>query len=247
MKIRHLAFLLPAIFATQLSFAQQSTGSLAASAADNRPVISLAADAYREVQQDRVILTLSREARGAEAQAIADEVNKAINAVMESGKSNDALELKTGSYNLWPQQEYDVDGKKIAKTVYVARGEVIVSSTDMLQATRFIEEVSEQMNLANIAFDLTTEVRRQVESEIRAEAIQSFQDKARAVAREFGFDSYDIKNVQLRDSTNNMSPSPRFSMAQADMVQQAAKFSGPELEAGKERVTISLTGEISLY
>src|SRR5699024_7782349 len=99
------AFLLPALFATQLSFAQQSEGLVAASSGDSRPVINLSADAYREVQQNRVILTLSREERGEEAKAIADEVNKAINAVMESGKSNDKLELKTGSYNLWPQQE----------------------------------------------------------------------------------------------------------------------------------------------
>lgn len=247
MKIRHLAFLLPALFATQLSFAQQSQGLIAASSADSRPLISLSADAYREVQQDRVILTLSREARGAEAKAIADEVNKAINVVMESGKLNDKLELKTGSYNLWPQQEYDENGKRIPKTTYVARGEVVVSSTEMVEATRFVEEVSEQMNLSNIAFDLTTEVRREVENEIRAEAIQSFQEKARAVAREFGFDNYDIKYVQLRDSTNNMSPTPRFSVARAEMAQQAASFSGPDLEAGKERVTISLTGEIALY
>ncbi len=246
MKVRHLAFLLPALFVTQLSFAQQSERLTTNSSADSRPVINLSADAYREVQQNRVILTLSREARGEEARLIADEVNKAINAVMESGKNNDKFELKTGSYNLWPQQEYDEDGKRTSKTTYVARGEVIISSTDMVEATRFIETVSEQMNLSNIAFDLTTEVRREVENEIRAEAIQSFQDKARAVAREFGFDNYDIKYVQLRDSTNSMSPAPRFSVARAEMA-QAVNFSGPELEAGKEQVTISLTGEIALY
>ena len=246
MKIRHLAFLLPALFATQLSFAQQSEASVASHSADSRPVVNLSADAYREVQQDRVMLTLSREERGEEAKAIADKVNQAINAVMESGKGNDKLELKTGSYNLWPQQEYDAEGKRIAKTTYVARGEVIVSSVDMVEATRFIEADSEQMNLSNIAFELTSEVRRNIENEIRAEAIQTFQEKARAVSREFGFDNYDIKYVQLRDSTNNMSPVPRFSMAQAEMA-QSAKFSGPELEAGKERVTISLTGEIALY
>ncbi|NLB31525.1 MAG: SIMPL domain-containing protein [Alcaligenaceae bacterium] len=246
MKIRHLAFLLPALFATQLSFAQQSSGSIAASRAEDRPVINLSADSYREVQQDRVILTLSREARGTESQAIADEVNKAINAVMESGKANDTLKLKTGSYNFWPQQDYDEKGKKTGKTTYVARGEVIVTSTDMVEATRFVEEVSEQMNLSNINFDLTTEVRRQIENEIRGESIQSFQEKARAISREFGFDNYDIKYVQLRDSTSNMSPVPRMAMARADSLAEA-KFSGPELEAGKERVTISLTGEIALY
>lgn len=246
MRLSHLAFLLPALFAAQLSVAQSPNDATNTKVTDNRTVISLAADAYREVQQDRVILTLSKEARGEEAKALADEVNKAINAVMESGKTNQKLELKTGAYNLWPQQEYDAEGKRIAKTTYVARGEVIVSSVDMVEATRFIEAVSEQMNLSNIAFELTSEVRRNIENEIRAEAIQTFQEKARAVSREFGFDNYDIKYVQLRDSTNNMSPVPRFSMAQAEMA-QSAKFSGPELEAGKERVTISLTGEIALY
>ena len=244
MKIRHLAFVLPALLAAQLSFAQGSVTS--ARAADSRPIINLAADAYREVQQDRVILTLSKEVRGEEAQALADEVNRAINAVMESGKANDKLDLQTGSYNLWPQPEYDTDGKRTANTTYVVKGEVIVSSTDMVEATRFVEEVSEQMNLSNIAFTLTNEVRRQVENEIRAEAIQSFQDKARAVSREFGFDNYDVKYVELRDSSNSISPIPRLGVARAEMA-QAKSFAGPELEAGKEQVTITLMGEVALY
>ena len=123
---------------------------------------------------------------------------------------------------------------------------MIVTSTDMVEATSFVEEVSEQMNLSNINFDLTTEVRRQIENEIRGEAIKSFQEKARAISREFGFDNYDIKYVQIQDSTSNMSPVPRMAMARADSLAEA-KFSGPDLEAGKERVTISLTGEIALY
>lgn len=246
MRLSHLAFLLPALFAAQLSVAQSSNDATNTKVTDNRTVISLAADAYREVQQDRVILTLSKEARGEEAKALADEVNKAINAVMESGKTNQKLELKTGAYNLWPQQEYDENGKRTGKTTYVVNGEVIVSSTDMVEATRFIEQVSEHMNLSNIAFDMTTEVRRQVENEIRAEAIQSFQAKARAVSREFGFDNYDIKYVQLNDSSVIHTPTPRFRAAKAEMA-QAMDFAGPELAAGKERVTITLSGEIALY
>lgn len=245
MKNRHSLFLLPALFATQLVFAQQSD-DVNVARADNKPVINLSSDAYREVQQDRVRLTLSKESRGENAQKIADEVNKALNAVMESGKSNDKLELKTGSYNIWPQQEYDNNGKASGKTTYVARGDVIVSSVDMLEATRFVEEVHGQMNLSDIAFDLTTEARREVENEIRAEAIQSFQAKARAVSREFGFDNYDLKYIELKDDTNNMSPMPRMTMAKAEM-NQVSGFSGPELEAGKERVTITVVGEIVLY
>lgn len=246
MKLPHLAIVLSALFAAQLGFAQTTANNPASSRDDDRTVVSLAADAYREVQQDRVILTLSREARGEEPKALADEVNKAINTVMESGKDNQMLELKSGAYNLWPQQEYDENGKRTGTVTYVVNGEVIVSSSDMLEATRFVEQVSEHMNLSNIAFEMTTEVRRQVENEIRAEAIQSFQAKARAVSREFGFDNYDIKNVQLDDSSMTQTPMPRLSMARAEMV-QSADFAGPALSAGKERVTITVTGEIALY
>lgn len=246
MKLPHLAIILSALFAAPLSFAQTSGAAPASSQGDDRTIVSLSADAYREVAQDRVILTLAREARGEVSKTLADEVNKAINAVMESGKTNPKLELKSGAYNLWPQQEYDENGKRTGKTTYVVNGEVIVSSTDMVEATRFVEEVSEHMNLSNIAFEMTTEVRRQVENEIRAEAIQSFQAKARAVSREFGFDNYDIKYVQLNDSSTIHQPTPRLSMARAEMA-QSANFAGPALAAGKERVTITVTGEIALY
>ncbi|MDO5666556.1 MAG: SIMPL domain-containing protein [Alcaligenaceae bacterium] len=246
MKLPHLAFVLSALFASQLSIAQTAVDVASVSKDDDRTIISLAADAYREVQQDRVILTLSKEARGEESKALADEVNKAINAVMESGKGNAKLELKSGAYNLWPQQEYDENGKRTGKTTYVVNGEVIVNSSDMLEATRFVEQVSDQMNLSNIAFAMTTELRRQIENDIRAEAIQAFQDKARAVSREFGFDNYDIKFVQLNDSSSVYAPVPRLNMVKAEMAQGAA-FAGPDLAAGKERVTITVTGQIALY
>ncbi|NLA88306.1 MAG: SIMPL domain-containing protein, partial [Alcaligenaceae bacterium] len=121
MRLSRLAVLLPALFAAQLSLAQPSTNA-PTTTVDNRTIISLAADAYREVQQDRVILSLSKEMRGPEAKVLADEVNKAINAVLEAGKGNDKLNLKTGSYNLWSQQEYDDSGKPTGKAIYVVTG-----------------------------------------------------------------------------------------------------------------------------
>ncbi len=245
MRLSRLAVLLPALFAAQLSLAQPSTNA-PTTTVDNRTIISLAADAYREVQQDRVILSLSKEMRGPDAKVLADEVNKAINAVLEAGKGNDKLNLKTGSYNLWSQQEYDDSGKPTGKAIYVVTGEVIVSTEAMAEATSFIGQVSDHMNLSNINFEMTLETRRKVEDEIRAEAIQTFQQKARAVSREFGFDNYDIKYVQLHDSSVNNAPTPRFMGAKAESV-RSMDFAGPELSAGKERVSITLTGEIALY
>lgn len=245
MRLSRLAVLLPALFAAQLSLAQPSTNA-PTTTVDNRTIISLAADAYREVQQDRVILSLSKEMRGPDAKVLADEVNKAINAVLEAGKGNDKLNLKTGSYNLWSQQEYDDSGKPTGKAIYVVTGEVIVSTEAMAEATSFIGQVSDHMNLSNINFEMTLETRRKVEDEIRAEAIQTFQQKARAVSREFGFDNYDIKYVQLHDSSVNNAPTPRFRGAKAEAV-RSMDFAGPELSAGKERVSITLTGEIALY
>ena len=245
MRLSRLAVLLPALFAAQLSLAQPSTNA-PTTTVDNRTIISLAADAYREVQQDRVILSLSKEMRGPDAKVLADEVNKAINAVLEAGKGNDKLNLKTGSYNLWSQQEYDDSGKPTGKAIYVVTGEVIVSTEAMAEATSFIGQVSDHMNLSNINFEMTLETRRKVEDEIRAEATQTFQQKARAVSREFGFDNYDIKYVQLHDSSVNNAPTPRFMGAKAEAV-RSMDFAGPELSAGKERVSITLTGEIALY
>ena len=245
MRLSRLAVLLPALFAAQLSLAQPSTKAPTATV-DNRTIISLAADAYREVQQDRVILSLSKEMRGPEAKVLAEQVNKAINAVLEAGKGNDKLNLKTGSYNLWSQQEYDDTGKPTGKAIYVVTGEVIVSTEAMAEATSFIGQVSDHMNLSNINFEMTLETRRKVEDEIRAEAIQTFQQKARAVSREFGFDNYDIKYVQLHDSSVNNAPTPHFRGAKAEAV-RSMDFAVPELSAGKERVSITLTGEIALY
>lgn len=243
MKLSHLVIVLSTFLAAS---AQPSLAQSATTNETDKTVITLAADAFKEVPQDRVILTLTKEARGNDPKALADEVNKAINQVMESGKGNQQLQLQSGAYNLWPQPDYDDNGKRTAKVTYVVNGEVIVSSKDMVEATRFVEQVSEQMNLSNIAFEMSREVRQEVENEIRAAAIQAFQAKARAITREFGFDNYDIKNVRLEDSSMVQSPKPRLGVAKAAMA-QSADFSGPALSAGKERVTITVSGEIALY
>ena len=241
MKLSHLVILLSTLLAAQPSLAHS-----AGVTADERTVLSLAADSSKEVVQDRVVLTLSKEARGDDPKVLSDAVNKAINQVMASGKDNQKLELKNGTYNLWPQQDYDDNAKRTGKVTYVVNGEVIVSSQDLVEATRFVEQVSEHMTLSNIVFEMSTELRQSVESEIRAAAIQAFQAKARAVTREFGFDNYEIKQVRVDDSSMVQSPRPRLGVAKAAMV-QSEDYSGPTLSAGKERVSVTVSGEIALY
>lgn len=241
-----LIALLPVLVASQFNVAVASAYSASAKFGQVQPMVSLAASASREVEQDRTILTFSREQRGKDAQQLADEVNRAVNAVLEAAKANEKLSARSGSYAIWPQYEYDSRGKQSGEPFYTVRAEVIVTTADRLEATQFVEQVSEQMNLSSIDFDLSQSAREAVENDIRAEAIKSFQSKASAVAREFGFEGYELTQIQVEDSHHMRSPQPRMSMMRTAQAEEAMDFSGPQFEAGKAQVTVRVSGEIFL-
>ena len=199
-------------------------------------LVNISADVQEDVDADVVRLTLSKQITGLDQKAMSDELNQAINAVIEQAKKEPALTVKTGNYSFWSNNEKD-------KNDWIVRGEVIVTSQDFEKARALIAATSGQMNLDGINFSLSDTKRKESEARLIAKAAEAFRERAESVKTAFAAKEYTIQRVNLQTSRV---------MGNGDMVYRAAKglasySSEPvQLSSGKVSVQVMTEGEIAL-
>ena len=70
-----------------------------ATVGEGRMLVNISADVQEDVDADVVSITLSKQLEGQDQKALSDELNQAINKVIEMAKSDSALTVKTGNYS----------------------------------------------------------------------------------------------------------------------------------------------------
>ena len=166
MKLLRIAVLLPVLLSGTMAFAQTNAESQRIFKPEPESYVRVGAEAYREVREDRANVTLSKQLDGEDQRTLLREINLAMRNVVELGKDNSALELETGSYSIRRHVHYKKDTKEIDKITYTATGQVIARSRNFEELLAFVEAAHEDMLVGSISFDLSTDLRRQVEAEI---------------------------------------------------------------------------------
>ncbi|MGO3123498.1 MAG: SIMPL domain-containing protein [Advenella sp.] len=227
-----------------------------ATAQSTEPTLALSASASETVAQDTVTLTLTRELRGENQVDLSRSVNEAMNKIRDKAKSDKDLEVRTGSYQVWFERDNNrpvepaaagtrtVDAKDDSKAddaggIWVARGELLITSKNMEKASQFAADVDEDMALDGIRFSLSREARETIEKRLLAATTKAFKTRAQDAVTALEFGGYRIKSLRLGDVGQPESYQPRM------MAMRAAK-AGPAIEAGKETVTLSMEGAIFL-
>ena len=178
MKRLRYAVLLPVVLSGTLAFAQTDVESQRLFRPEPESFVRVGAEAYREVREDRANVTLTKQLDGEDQRELLREINLAMRNVVELGKNNGELELETGNYAIQRNVHYKKDTKEIEKITYTATGQVIVRSQNFDELLTFVEAAHEDMLVGDIRFDLSTDLRREVEKEILQEAIAAFRTKA---------------------------------------------------------------------
>ncbi|MVW79148.1 DUF541 domain-containing protein [Bordetella sp. 02P26C-1] len=224
----------PSAFAQspQASSVAQSAGTTAA------PELSLQASASMEVSQDVVRITLAAEF-DAESQA---QATSALSTVLdEAVKRTDGangVQVHTGGYNVWP---YTDDKGKIQN--WRARGEITLESQDFAAASALASKLSDKVAISQIAFTLSRQAREAAEEKLLKQAADAFRARAEAAAQAFGYQSYQLQQLELSGGGVSM-PGPRPMQAMA----KASLDSAPDvpLQADDVTVSLSVSGKVSL-
>lgn len=201
--------------------------------------IYLVALVQEEVDADTVRFTLSKQLSGENQQVLTEELNKAINAVIEKGKADKDLVVANGDYGFWSV------GEKGKNVLWEIRGEVVVTTKNFEKAREFIAATKEYMTLDGIRFFLSDEAKKKVESSLITKVAESFREKAQATTKAFGHQDYRIESVRL---DMNAGQDTRLLRA-AGVAVSAKSYSADtvELSSGKINVTVSADGSIVLH
>ncbi|MDO8419647.1 MAG: SIMPL domain-containing protein [Rubrivivax sp.] len=209
-------------------------------------VVSLSASASVEVTKDWLTVVFSTTREGADAAAVQSQLRQALDlALTEARKAArpGQLEVQTGAFSLYPRYA-PVNPKSPSGQPgivgWMGTTELVVEGRDT-QAIAQLTARIQTLSIARVGFSLSREAREKVEGEVSAQAIARFRARADAVARQFGFGGYTVREVNV--SSNEPGPMPPVMRAQAS---RAMADESLPVEAGKAVVTAAVSGSVQM-
>jgi predicted secreted protein len=225
----------------QFAAALIAASALAASAQTvpaPQDVLNLSASGTVEVAQDLVTLTLSTTKMGRDASLVQSQLKSALDAALaDARKAADPgqMDVRTGGFSIGPRYtNTGPDG-------WQGTAELVLEGRDLARIAQVAGRIA-TMTVAGVHFGLSREARVRVESDAQKIAIDRFRAKAAELARGFGFGGYALREVTVTSAEN--APGPRM-YAMAASASRAEAQPVP-LEAGKQAVTITVSGSVQL-
>lgn len=198
-------------------------------------LVSLRADAHREVPNDLLGAVLAAEAEGSDTAQLANEVNRTMQAALAVAKGYRGVSTRSGSYQTIPVY----DKGRIAR--WRVRQELRLQSTDIPAATELIGKLQASLVVNGMSLTVSPELRRQTENALLAEAVAAFQERARLVRDAMKAKDYRVRNLDF--SGDNPSPMPMYLLSRASA---GAARTQPAVEPGSTLIVVTVSGSIQL-
>jgi predicted secreted protein len=203
-------------------------------------IVQLSANAAVEVQQDILTINMSSTREAADANTVQAQLKTALDtALVEAKKTAIAgqLDVRTGNFSLYPR--YGKDGKING---WQGTTELVLEGRDFTKISATAGKI-QTLTIANVAFSLSREQRAKVETEAQHMAIDRFRAKAADIAKNFGMNSYSLREVAVNAGDQGYTPRPR--VASMSMKMSSSDDALP-VEAGKSTVTVTVSGSVQL-
>jgi predicted secreted protein len=213
----------------------------ATSAPTATPTLQLDAMASATIANDEMVVVLAVERDGQQIATLNEAVVSQINAAIAEARRVDGVRARLGSLSTYPNvtREGKPNGWRV-------RGELVLESRMLEQLSQLTGRLAEKMQLASVAFRLSSERRRTEEDRLLSEAAKSFQNKAARAATAFGFKSYQIRELSLRPG-GNFQPRPVYMSRSAEAMPMAASAPPPvPTDGGESEVVVSVSGTVDL-
>lgn len=203
-------------------------------------VVSLSASASVEVTKDWLSVSFSTSTDGAEAAMVQSKLRQALDAALAEARKvakPGELEVQTGSFSLHPRY-----APKGGINGWQGTAELLVQGRDA-QAIAQLTGRIQSLSIARVGYSLSRAAREKVEADVAAQAVGRFRERAQAMARQFGFAGYTLREVTV---STNEPPSGAYPMMQARMAAAPPAEAALPVEAGKATVTTSVSGSVQL-
>lgn len=197
-------------------------------------LVSLNAQAEREVPNDLLSAVLAAEAEGTDTAQLSSEVNRTMQRALVIAKAYGGVKSRSGSYNTIPVYE---KGRIVR---WRMRQELRLESTDIAAATELIGKLQANLVVNGMALSVSPDARRQTENALLAEALAAFEERARLVRDAMKAKGYRVRDLQL--SGGGGVPVPAYMLRSAAAESRAQ----PAIEPGTTRILITVSGTVQL-
>jgi predicted secreted protein len=201
--------------------------------------VELRAEVSREVTNDLMSARLAVEAHDSSPAGVATTLNRATAAAIAAAGAFDQVKAQTGQTYTYPV--YDRDQRLVG---WRGHAEVRVESRNFQAIAQLAAKLQPTMQLGGIAFSISPEERRKVESELITQAVEAFRARALIAQRALGGSSYRIRRIAL--DTGGTPPPRPFAAARAAPAGMAAEVPPPVFEGGETRVQVTAVGLIEV-
>ena len=199
--------------------------------------VSLNESAQTEVDNDLLVAVLFAQAEGKDAAMPADEVNRIVDWAVNLAKSHPEVKVQTLGYQSSAiYNKSNIRGWRVNQSLRL-------ESRDSRLLGDLVARLQEQLKVKSIGYQVSDEQRRKQLDNLTAEALARFQDRAEHIAKSLGRSAYRVVRLNINDSRQNPMPMAR------GMAMEASADGGvapARIEAGTQKMTISVNGEIEL-
>ena len=223
------------LFSLFLFFCQQVYG-------DDNPIInqvSLTTSVNKEVDNDlfKAALTISKQTEGDSLTYIYDKVNKSARKAFSMAKRYKGMDAVTRSNTTQPiYNRNKIEGWRIIYTI-----ELTTKQRNNL--ADLVGELQSFMKLDGMYFLVSDEKRKKTEDELIVKAIEDFNHRATIITNAQKKKLYSL--VQMNINTGNQ-PIDNYSVAREKTYMSVKSSAPPPIEAGKQKITVSVSGTIQL-
>lgn len=201
-------------------------------------VLQLSANGTVEVPQDLLSINLLATREGSDAAAVQAQVKQVMDAALAEARKSaqpGQLDVRTGNFNVHPR--YTRDGKTSG---WQGSAELVLEGRDFARVSQLAGRL-DSLTVANMSYGLSRETRTRAETEAQTLAIDAFKQKASALAKDFGFGAYTLREVAVNSEQG--SPMPRMMAMKAGA---AAADAAVPVEPGKANVVVNVSGSVQL-
>jgi len=201
-------------------------------------VITLEASATADVPTDTLTVTLFVEEQGPDPGQLATRVNARLDEALAKARKEPKVEARSGNYQTNPiyDRANQITGWRI-------RADIVLESRDFKAVAALAGALQPALKLWSMTFSLSRGAREAAEATLLTEALGKFQEKARAVAKGFGFPGYMLGQIVVRSDGPVHAPVAFRGAAMSAMADAAPPV---PVEGGKNAVTVTVSGSVVL-
>jgi predicted secreted protein len=199
-------------------------------------LVSLSAQAEREIPNDLLTATLAAEAEGADPAQLADGVNRSMQRAIAGALAYKTVKTQSAGYQSIPVY----DKNRVVR--WRVRQELRLESADFTAATELIGKLQASLVVTGLTLSVSGETRRKAENALIAEALAAFEERARVVRDAMKAKGYRVRDLQI--SPSGAPPRPVFAMAARALSSESPVQ--PAVEPGSTRILITVSGTIQL-